>query len=299
MTGAMTGLGPKPPERPRRSALFLPASSPRAIAKARQLPADVIILDLEDAVAPEAKEAARAAAMAALREGGFGTREVVVRVNALGTPWGAADIAAMAGSGVDAVLVPKIATPADIAAYDAALAGAPPHMALWAMIETCGAVLRLDALGAMAAHTRLGLWVLGTNDLARELRGTLALGRAAFLPFLAQAVAAARAHGLGILDGVYNDFDDLAAFTAEAEQGRMFGCDGKSLIHPSQIAPANAVFAPSATELAWAHAVIAAFAAPENAGKGAIRVAGRMTEPLHLAEAHRLVAFAARVGAAG
>ena len=280
--------------RPRRSALFLPAV-PKMIAKARLLPADVIILDLEDAVAPEAKLDARVAAITAAREGGFGGRELVIRVNALDTPWGADDLAAASLSGADAVLAPKVSTPADIAAYDTALSSAPANMRLWTMIETAASVLRLDALAAMAATTRLGLWVMGTNDLAREMRGQLAPGRVPFLPFLSAGVAAARAHGLGILDGVCNDFRDLTAFTAEAEQGRAFGFDGKSLIHPDQIAPCNAVFSPSAAELAWARAIIAAFAAPENAGKGAIRVDGKMAELLHLEQAHRLVDFAAQI----
>ena len=280
--------------RPRRSALFLPAV-PKMIAKARLLPADVIILDLEDAVAPEAKAEARVAAIAACQEGGFGARELVIRLNALDTPWGAEDLAAAALSGADAVLAPKVSTPADITAYDAALSAAPASMQLWTMIETAASVLRLDALGAMAATTLLSLWVMGTNDLAREMRGQLAPGRVPFLPFLSQGVAAARAHGLAILDGVCNDFRDIPAFTAEAEQGRAFGFDGKSLIHPDQIAPCNAVFSPSAEELAWAQAVITAFAAPENAGKGAIRVDGKMAELLHLEQAHRLMAMAAQI----
>ena len=278
--------------KPRRSALFLPAV-PKMIAKARDLPADVIIFDLEDAVAPEAKLDARAAAVAACQEGGFGRRELVIRVNGLDTPWGAEDLAAAALSGADAVLAPKVSTPADIAAYDAALSAAPAHVQLWTMIETAASVLRLDALGAMAATTRLSLWVMGANDLAREMRSVLAPGRLPFLPFLSQGVAAARAHGLAILDGVCNDFRDLTAFREEAEQGRLFGFNGKSLIHPDQIAPCNAVFSPSAADLAWARAVIAGFAASENAGKGAIRVEGKMAELLHLKQAQRLIAMAA------
>ena len=238
--------------RPRRSALYLPASNPKAIAKARTLPADIVILDLEDAVAPEMKEAAREAAVAAVREGGFGTREVAIRANGLDTPWGAEDLAAIAQSGVDAVLVPKVSTPQDIADYNAALAGAPPALQLWAMIETCGSVLRLDALGEMAASTRLSLWVMGTNDLAKEMRARLRPDRGPFLPMLGMAVAAARAHGLTILDGVCNEFRDLAVFQTEAKQGLLYGFDGKSLIHPDQIEPCNAVFSPSKADLAWA-----------------------------------------------
>ena len=284
--------------RPRRSALYLPASNPKAIAKARTLPADIVILDLEDAVAPEMKEAAREAAVAAVREGGFGTREVAIRANGLDTPWGAEDLAAIAQSGVDAVLVPKVSTPQDIADYNAALAGAPPALQLWAMIETCGSVLRLDALGEMAASTRLSLWVMGTNDLAKEMRARLRPDRGPFLPMLGMAVAAARAHGLTILDGVCNEFRDLAVFQTEAKQGLLYGFDGKSLIHPDQIEPCNAVFSPSKADLAWAAGVIAAFALPENAGKGAIRVDGKMTELLHLEEARRLVTLAEMIAGA-
>lgn len=279
-------------QRPRRSALYLPASNPKALAKARTLPCDVVILDLEDSIAPEMKAEAREAAVTAVREGGFGQREVVIRANGIDTEWGAADLAAIARSGVDAVLVPKVSTPEDIDRYQAALAGAPAAMRLWAMIETCASVSRLDAIAARAADTRLSLWVLGTNDLAKEMRARLTPDRTPFLPILSLAVAAARAHGLAILDGVCNEFRDLAAFRAEAEQGLLFGFDGKSLIHPDQIEPTNAVFSPSAEELVWANTVIAAFALPENASKGVIRVDGKMVELLHLDQAQRLVAMA-------
>ncbi len=286
-------------DRPRRSALYLPASNAKAIAKARTLPCDVVILDLEDAVAPEMKAEARAAAVAAVREGGFGQREVAIRANGIDTEWGAADLAAIAGSGADAVLVPKVSSPADIDRYQAALADAPASMQLWAMIETCAAMARLDAIAARAADTRLSLWIMGTNDLAKEMRARLTPERTPFLPFLSMAVAAARAHGVAVLDGVCNEFRDLAVFRAEAEQGLLFGFDGKSLIHPDQLAPTNEVFSPSAEELAWAQAVIAAFALPENAGKGAIRVEGKMAELLHLDQARRLIAVAERIGGNG
>jgi len=286
-----------PADRPRRSALYLPASNAKAIAKARTLPADIIILDLEDAVAPEMKAEARAAALAALREGGFGTREVAIRANGLDTPWGADDLAAIAVSGADAVLVPKVSSRAEVARYHDALSPAPAAMQLWTMIETCGSIAQLDAMAAMATTTRLSLWIMGTNDLAKEMRARLTPERTPFLPLLAFAVCAARAHGLAILDGVCNEFRDIATFRAEAEQGLLFGFDGKSLIHPDQIAPCNAVFSPSADELHWAAAVIAAFALPENAGKGAIRVEGRMTELLHLDQARRLTALAGKIAA--
>jgi citrate lyase subunit beta/citryl-CoA lyase len=283
-------------ERPRRSALYLPASNARAIAKARSLPADIIVLDLEDAVAPDMKAEARQAALAAVKEGGFGNRELVIRANGIDTPWGADDLAAIAGSGADAVLVPKVSSPADIGRYHDALAAAPQTMALWAMIETCACIPALWDIAAMARTTRLSLFSIGTNDLAKEMQARLMPGRTPFLPFLSMAVAAARTHGLAILDGVCNEFRDLAAFRTEAEQGLLFGFDGKSLIHPDQIAPCNDVFSPSAEELARASSVVDAFALPENTGKGAIRVDGKMAELLHLEQAKRLLAVAARIG---
>ena len=285
--------------RPRRSALYMPASNARALAKARSLPADVIILDLEDAVAPEAKEDARAAAVAAAAEGGFGNRELVIRINALDTPWGQDDLAAVAQAEVDGVLVPKVSRPTDITACNAALAEAPSRLKLWAMIETCAVVPHLDALAALGGSTRLSTFVLGVNDLAKEMRARLTPERTPFLPILTLAVAAARAHGVAILDGVCNEFRDLAVFEAEARQGLLFGFDGKTLIHPDQVAPCNAVFSPSEEELVWAEAVIAAFALPENAGKGAIRVEGKMAELLHLDQARQLVAIAERIAASG
>jgi citrate lyase subunit beta/citryl-CoA lyase len=281
--------------RPRRSALYLPASNAKAIAKARILPCDIVILDLEDAVAPEMKDEARVAAVAAIHEGGFGDREVAIRANGLDTPWGAADLAAIAGSHADAVLVPKVNGPADILAYQDALGPAPAEMQLWAMIETCASVANLPAIAAMAESTRLSLWIMGTNDLAKEMHAQLTPCRTPFLPFLSMAIAAARSQGIAILDGVCNEFRDLDLFEAEARQGLMFGFDGKSLIHPAQIEPCNAVFSPSEAELAWAGAVIEAFALSENAGKGAIKVEGKMAELLHLEQARRLVAVAERI----
>lgn len=286
-----------PPIRPRRSALYLPASNARAIAKARTLPCDIVVLDLEDAVAPEAKDEARAAAIAALEEGGFGEREVVVRVNGIDTEWGEADLAALSRSRADAVLAPKVGCPQDIGRYCEALEQAPEAMQLWAMIETCEAVLNLVSIAAMAKSTRLSLWIMGTNDLAKEMHARLTPARTPFLPFLAQAVAAARLHGLTILDGVCNEFRDLTVFDAEARQGLEFGFDGKSLIHPAQVEPCNAVFSPSTEERAWAQAVIAAFAQPENQGKGAIRVEGKMTELLHLEQARQIEAVASQIAA--
>ena len=288
----------EPPARPRRSALYMPASNARAVEKARTLAADVIILDLEDAVAPEAKPDARAAAVAAVKAGGFGRREVVIRVNGLSTPWGADDLAAAAEAGPDAVLVPKIGAASDVAAYDAALAAAPAATRLWAMIETCAAVFELNAIAAAGAATRLAALVMGVNDLAKEMKARQTPDRAAFLPFLSMAVAAARAHGLVALDGVHNEIDDLEALATVCRQGADFGFVGKSLIHPTHLAICNRAFAPPADEVAWAGAVVEAFGRPENQGKGALRVNGRLAEHLHLADARRLLALAAAIEAA-
>jgi citrate lyase subunit beta/citryl-CoA lyase len=285
-------------ERPRRSALYLPASNAKAVAKARTLPADIIILDLEDAVAPDMKVEARAAALAAVAEGGFGKRELAIRANGIDTEWGADDLAAIATSGADAVLVPKISSIADIEHCQASLSAAPAAMQLWAMIETCSAVPKIDAIAAMARTTRLSLFVMGVNDLAKEMRAKLTPERTPFLPILSLTVAAARAHGVVVLDGVCNEFRDLDVFRSEVEQGLLFGFDGKSLIHPGQIDPCNEVFSPSAEEVRRAQAIIDAFALPENAGKGVISVEGRMTELLHMEQAKRLVAVAEMIAAA-
>ena len=284
--------------RPRRSALYMPASNARAVEKARQLPCDVVILDLEDAVAPEMKSEARAAAVAAVKAGGFGRREVAIRVNALATPWGADDLAAAGEAGPNAVVVPKVNSAADVTAYDAALKAAPAKTMLWAMIETCPATFALNDIAAASAATRLAALVMGVNDLAKEMKARQTPGREAFLPFLSQSVAAARAHSLVALDGVHNEIDDLAALEAVCRQGADFGFDGKSLIHPSHLDICNRAFAPPAEEVEWAAAVVAAFAKPENEGKGALRVNGRLAEHLHLAEARRLLELSAAVAAA-
>ena len=284
-------------DRPRRSALYLPASNARAIEKARGLPADIVILDLEDAVAPDAKPAAREAAVAAVREGGFGQREVAIRANGLDTPWGADDLAAIAASGADAVLVPKISSPTDIAACEAALKDAPPAMQLWAMIETCAAALNLEAIAAMAGSTRLSLWIMGVNDLAKEMRARQLPGRVPFQPVLTQAVCAARAHGLVILDGVCNEFRDLAVFRAEAEQGLDWGFDGKTLIHPAQLDIANAAFAPSEAEIDLARRQIAAFDEVTAKGGGVAVVDGKIVENLHIVTAKATLAKAEAIAA--
>jgi citrate lyase subunit beta / citryl-CoA lyase len=287
------------PSRPRRSALYMPASNAKAVEKARTLDADVIILDLEDAVAPEAKPAAREAAVAAVQAGGFGDREVVIRVNGLDTPWGAEDLAAAAEAGPDAVLVPKVNDAGDVRLYDQRLHAAPPATRLWTMIETAKAAFHLWEMAEASHGTRLSAWVMGVNDFAKEMRARQTPDRAPFLPLLTLSVAAARAHGLTILDGVHNDIEDLAALEAVCVQGVDFGFDGKTLIHPKHLEICNRVFSPSPEDIAWSRAVIAAFNAPENSGKGALRVDGKMAERLHLAQAERLVAVAEAIAARG
>ena len=287
--------------RPRRSVLYMPASNARAIEKARTLACDAVILDLEDAVAPEAKPAARLQAAEAVRAGGFGRREVVMRCNGLETPWGADDLKIAAEAGPDAILVPKVGGPADIKAYEAAIAHAPGHTRLWAMIETCPAVFALNAIGAVRTgdpSSRLAGWAMGLNDLAKEMGCRQTPERTPMLAVLTLAVAAARAHGLFILDGVCNELDDPAILEAQCRQGVDFGFDGKSLIHPNQIETANRLFSPPADEVAWARAVIAAFADPANQGRGALRVEGKLAEFLHLAQAEKLVATADAIAAA-
>jgi citrate lyase subunit beta/citryl-CoA lyase len=281
--------------RPRRSALYMPASNAKAIEKAKSLPCDVVILDLEDAVAPEAKADAREQAVAAVKAGGFGSRELVIRTNGLDTPWGRDDLAAAAMAAPDAILVPKVNDVADLQAYAASISAAPATTTLWAMIETGRAVFNLAELAGHAAANRFSCWVMGTNDLAKEMRARQTPGREPFLGILGLSVLAARASGLSILDGVYNDIDNDDGLEAICEQGLDFGFDGKTLIHPRQVEICNRVFSPSDRDLEQAQAVIAAFALPENAGKGAIRVDGRMTELLHLEQAKRLVAVGAAI----
>ena len=283
--------------RPRRSALYMPASNLRAIDKARSLPCDVVIFDLEDSVAPEAKDAARANAVAAVRAGGFGDRELVIRVNALGTPWAEDDLAAAAQSGADAVLAPKVGDAETVRAYHAALEKSPADTGFWAMIEAARAIFRLDAIAeAMAARPagNPGAFVLGTNDLAKEMGAALTVERTPFLGMMALAVAAAKGHGLGILDGVYNAFEDDAGLARQCAEARAYGFDGKTLIHPRQIEGANRGFSPSEDEVAWARAAVAGFAATENAGKGAIRIGGEMVERLHLAQARRILSLSGK-----
>lgn len=279
-------------QRPRRSALYMPAANLRAIDKARLLACDVVILDLEDAVAPDAKTVARDRAIAAVVAGGFGQREVVIRINGLETPWGAADLAAATTARPDAILVPKINAPVDLQPFEAALVG---ETRLWAMIETCASLFALDQIAG--AGGRLEALVIGTNDLAREMGCRPGVERLALAGPLAMSVAAARLHGLSILDGVYNEIEDDAGLTRQCLQGRDFGFDGKTLIHPRQIAAANAAFAPSPDEIAWSRTILAAFDLPENAAKGTLQIEGRMVERLHLAAARRMIAMASAMEA--
>jgi citrate lyase subunit beta / citryl-CoA lyase len=287
--------------RPRRSALYMPGSNARALDKAKSVAADVVIMDLEDAVAPDAKAAARAQVMAAVAAGGFGRREIVVRVNGLDSPWGVDDLAAVAASKADAVLAPKVSSAAMFADIERALVGAPRALQLWAMIETPLGILNLPEIAACAkgANSRLACFVIGTNDLVKETRVELDADRTAAFYWLSATVTAAKAYGLDVLDGVYNDFKDADGLLRECHQGRGFGMDGKTVIHPDQIKTANDVFQPSAAEVAAAEKIIAAFALPENQGRGVITLDGRMVELLHADMARRTVAIARAIAGSG
>ncbi len=266
-----------------RSLLYLPASNPRAIEKARGLDCDLVILDLEDAVAPDQKETARAAAVAAVRAGGFPHR-IGVRVNGLATPWGEADLGALASLPLDWIVAPKVEDAGMVDAYDARIG---ENVRLCAMIETPRAVLDLHSIAG--AGGSLKALMLGVNDLAAALGTGSSLDREPLKPWLAHVVAAARAHDLIALDGVYNRLDDIEGFVAECAQGRLYGFDGKSLIHPNQIEACHAAFSPTADEIAAAQALVDAFSAPAAQGLGAIRVGGVMVERLHLLRAEALL----------
>lgn len=285
--------------RPRRSALYMPGANTRALEKAKSLAADMLLLDLEDAVAPEAKAEAREAVCAAVKAGGYGPREVVIRVNGLDTEWGLDDLAAAVAAGPDGILAPKVIDGGDVDRLDDAMsrAGAPDGMGLWVMIEMPKAILNIQDIAEAVGRTRLAGFVMGTNDLAKELRAQPTPDRVAFQASLGMAVAAARAYDLVALDGVFNAIGDEDGLVAECAQGRAMGFDGKTLIHPSQLEPCNRVFSPDPQDVEQARAVIAAFAAPENAGKGVLKVNGKMTELLHLEEARRLVAVQAAIEA--
>jgi citrate lyase subunit beta / citryl-CoA lyase len=289
--------------RPRRSVLYMPGSNARAIEKARTLPVDCIVLDLEDSIAPEAKEAARAQVKVALTAGGFGSREVVVRINGLDTEWWLEDLNVVAPGKPDAILVPKVSSPDHLEHVADRLVdmSADHRIRVWAMMESPLAILHVREIAAVAkdVETRLTAFVMGTNDLAKDTRARLVPGRAAMLPWLMTCLAAARANGIDIIDGVYNNIGDAAGFAQECQQGRDLGFDGKTLIHPSQIDACNAAFGPSAEEVTQARKVIAAFELPENKGKGVIALDGRMVERLHADMARRTVAIAEAIAQQG
>ncbi|WP_269756731.1 HpcH/HpaI aldolase/citrate lyase family protein [Amycolatopsis aidingensis] len=277
---------------PRRSVLYMPGANERALEKAKTLPADALILDLEDAVAPDAKESARERVCAAVASGEYGPRELTIRVNGLETEWHDADLRTAAKAGPAAVVVPKVNSAREVHNIERALelGGAPEHTRIWAMLETPVAMLHAEEIAA--ASDRLTVLVLGTNDLAKELHAEFVPGRAPLLGGLSLCLLAARATGKVILDGVYNDVRDLEGFEAECVQGRQFGFDGKTLIHPGQLEPCNRVFAPSEEEVERSRRIIAAFDEAQAAGQGVVTVDGRMIENLHVDNARRILALA-------
>lgn len=279
----------------------MPGSNARALEKAKTLPVDAVILDLEDSVAPDAKEGARDQVVSVVKAGGFGSREVVVRINGVDTPWHAEDLSATARAAPDAILVPKVANPDVLELIGRRLLdmGTDHKTRVWAMIETPLAIFNILSIAAEAkdSESRLAVFVMGTNDLAKETRARLVPGRAPMLGWLSTCVAAARYYGVEILDGVYNDIGNADGFEAECRQGVEFGFDGKTLIHPSQVEPCNAAFSPSADDVTQARKIIAAFDLPENKNKGVVSLDGRMVERLHADMARRTVAIADAIDA--
>jgi citrate lyase subunit beta/citryl-CoA lyase len=282
--------------RPRRSVLYMPGSNARAIEKARSLPVDGVILDLEDAVAPDAKAQARQQVADAVKAGGFGAREVFIRVNGIDTPWHADDLAAAAHAAPDGILVPKVGTVDTLERVGQRLLDMKTDLKtrIWAMIETPEAIFNINALAAKAhdSETRLAGFVMGTNDLAKETRARLIPGRAPMVSWLALCVLAAHGHGIDVLDGVYNDLNNPKGLEAECAQARDMGFDGKTLIHPNQIGPCNTAFSPTFDEVAQARKTIAAFDLPENQDKGVVQIDGRMVERMHAEMARRTVSIA-------
>jgi len=277
--------------RPRRSVLYMPGANARAMEKSREIDCDTVIFDLEDAVAPDAKATARTQVVAAVQAGGFGHREVVVRVNGLDTPWGRDDVAAVAALPIGALLVPKIEAVEQVQAYERLLAGTrAAGVPIWAMIETPRGVLCIERL--LAATQRVEVVVLGTSDLVKDLRARHTPNRESVVSALSHCVLAARAFDRVVLDGVHLDFKDQASFERVCRQGRDLGFDGKTLIHPTQVEVANAVFGPSPQDIEQAHLVVAAWAEAQRAGKGVAVVNGRLVENLHVVEAERVLAFA-------
>ena len=287
--------------RPRRSVLYMPGSNARALDKAKTLPADGVIFDLEDSVAPEAKEAARQQVVDAVKAGGFGAREVFIRINGVDTPWHADDLSAAAHAAPDVILVPKVSNPDTLELIGRRMLdmGTDHKTRVWAMIETPLAIFNILSIAAAArdSETRLAGFVMGTNDLAKDTRARLVPGRAPMLTWLSMCVAAARIHGIDVLDGVYNDIGNTDGFAKECAQGLELGFDGKTLIHPSQIEPCNTAFSPSPAEVEQARKMIAAFDLPENKGKGVVSIDGRMVERLHADMARRTVAIAEAISA--
>ena len=287
--------------RPRRSVLYMPGSNARALEKAKTLPADGVILDLEDAVAPDAKAAARDQVVAAVKAGGFGTREVFIRTNGFDTPWFTDDLTAAAAAAPDAILIPKINGPQQLEMIAQRLLSmhTDHKVRIWAMIETPTAIfdVRQIAAAALDAETRLTGFVLGTNDLAKETRARILPGRAPMLPWLATCLLAAREYGIDVLDGVFNDIANTQGFIDECAQARDMGFDGKTLIHPNQIEPCNAAFSPGADDVSAARKTIAAFDLPENKDKGVVQIDGRMVERMHAEMARRTVAIADAIAA--
>jgi len=283
--------------RPRRSLLYMPGSNPRALDKARSLPADGLILDLEDAVAPAEKATAREIVCENVKQGGYGGRELIVRINGLDTEWGEADLAAAAAAGPDAIAIPKVSSPAMIEEVEALMvrAGAPETTAIWAMMETPRGVLHAEAIAA--STPRLGGFIMGTNDLVADLGAAHTPDRAPVMTALSLCILAARAYGVAIVDGVYNAFKDEDGLRASCEQGRAMGFDGKTLIHPAQLAIANAVFGPAVEEVELARRQVAAFEAAAAEGKGVAVVDGKIVENLHVAAAKRLLSQAAAIAA--
>ena len=286
---------------PRRSVLYMPGSNARALEKAKTLAADGVILDLEDSVAPDAKENARRQVAEAVKAGGFGARQVFIRVNGIDTPWHVEDLAAAAQAAPDAILVPKVSNPETLELVGRRLLDMhiDHKTRVWAMIETPLAIFNILAIAAAArdSESRLAGFVMGTNDLAKDTRARLVPGRAPMLPWLSLCLAAARIHGIEILDGVYNDIGNAQGFAAECAQGVELGFDGKTLIHPSQIEPCNKAFSPSAEDVEAARKMIAAFDLPENKSKGVVSIDGRMVERLHADMARRTVAIADSIAA--
>jgi citrate lyase subunit beta/citryl-CoA lyase len=289
--------------RPRRSVLYMPGSNARALEKAKTLAADGVILDLEDSVAPDAKETARKQVAEAVKVGGFGRREVFIRINGVDTPWHADDLTAAAHAAPDAIVVPKVSNPDTLELVGRRLLDMHTDLKtrIWAMIETPLAIFNILAITAEAldSESRLAGLIMGTNDLAKDTRARLVSGRAPMLPWLASCVAAARVHGIDILDGVYNDIANVDGFAKECQQGVEFGFNGKTVIHPNQIEPCNKAFSPSAQEVAQARKTIAAFDLPENKTKGVVSIDGRMVERLHADMARRTVAIAEAIEAQG